>query len=42
MAEWTGAHDSLYRSPVFGSRGEVFALARDGSVLRLHLTLPGE
>jgi DNA-binding beta-propeller fold protein YncE len=42
VAEWTGAHDSLYRSPVFGPRREVFALGRDGSVLRLHLTLPGE
>jgi DNA-binding beta-propeller fold protein YncE len=42
VAEWTGARDALYRSPVFGSDGEVFALARDGSVLRLHLTLPGD
>jgi DNA-binding beta-propeller fold protein YncE len=42
VAEWTGAHDALYRSPVFGSRGEVFALGRDGSVLKLRLTLPGD
>jgi len=41
VAEWTGAHDPLDRSPVFGSHGEVFALGRDGSVLRLRLTLPG-
>jgi hypothetical protein len=42
VAEWTGSHDSLIRSPVFGPHGEVFALGRDGSVLPLHLTLPGE
>jgi hypothetical protein len=42
VAEWTGVQDSLYRSPVFGPDGEVFALGRDGSVLRLRLTLPGE
>jgi hypothetical protein len=26
---------------VFGPRGEVFALATDGSILKLHITLPG-
>jgi len=26
---------------VFGPRGEVFALATDGSILKLHLLLPG-
>jgi hypothetical protein len=42
VAQWTGVHDPLYRSPVFGPDGEVLALGRDGSVLRLRLTLPGE
>jgi DNA-binding beta-propeller fold protein YncE len=42
VAEWTGAHDSLDRSPVFGSHGAVFALGRDGSVLRLRVMRPGE
>jgi DNA-binding beta-propeller fold protein YncE len=41
VAEWTGAHASLRRSPVFGPRGEVFALGRDGSILNLKVTLPG-
>jgi DNA-binding beta-propeller fold protein YncE len=41
VAEWTGAHDSLRRSPVFGPGGEVFALGRDGSILKLKVVLPG-
>jgi hypothetical protein len=31
----------LLRSPVFGPGGEVFALASDGSILKLRVTLPG-
>jgi hypothetical protein len=30
----------LLRSPSFGPRGEVFALGRNGSILKLHITLP--
>jgi DNA-binding beta-propeller fold protein YncE len=41
IAEWPGKPYSLIRSPVFGPRGEVFALATDGSILKLRLTLPG-
>jgi hypothetical protein len=41
IAEWPGTTYSLLRSPVFGPRGEVFALAADGSILKLHLLLPG-
>jgi DNA-binding beta-propeller fold protein YncE len=41
IAEWPGTPYSLLRSPVFGPRGEVFALATDGSILKLHLLLPG-
>ena len=41
IAEWPGTTYSLLRSPVFGPRGEVFALATDGSILKLHLLLPG-
>ena len=41
IAKWPGTRYSLLRSPVFGPRGEVFALATDGSILRLHITLPG-
>ena len=36
-----GTTYSLLRSPVFGPHGEVFALATDGSILRVHVTLPG-
>jgi hypothetical protein len=41
IAEWPGTTYSLLWSPVFGPHGEVFALAADGSILRLHITLPG-
>jgi sugar lactone lactonase YvrE len=41
IAKWPGTTYQLLRSPVFGPRGEVFALATDGTILRLHLTLPG-
>jgi DNA-binding beta-propeller fold protein YncE len=40
-AEWPGTTYSLISSPVFGPPGEVFALAQDGTILRLHITLPG-
>jgi streptogramin lyase len=40
VAEWPGSKYSLLRSPVFGPNGEVFALATDGSILRLRSTLP--
>jgi len=41
IAKWPGRPYSLLSSPVFGPHGEVFALATDGSILRLHITLPG-
>jgi DNA-binding beta-propeller fold protein YncE len=41
IAKWPGTKYSLLRSPVFGRRGEVFALATDGSLLTLHITLRG-
>jgi len=41
IAQWPGTRYSLHRSPVFGPNGEVFALATDGSILKLHITLPG-
>jgi sugar lactone lactonase YvrE len=41
IAKWPGTPYSLLRSPVFGPHGEVFALARDGTILRLHITVPG-
>ena len=40
IAEWPGSKYSLQTSPVFGPDGEVFALATDGSILRLRITLP--
>jgi 6-bladed beta-propeller len=40
IAEWPGSQYSLLRSPVFGAHAEVFALATDGSILRLRITLP--
>jgi streptogramin lyase len=40
VAEWPGSKYSLQTSPVFGPNGEVFALATDGSILRLRITLP--
>jgi sugar lactone lactonase YvrE len=41
IAEWPGTPYSLVGSPVFGPNGEVFALATDGTILKLHITLPG-
>jgi hypothetical protein len=41
IAKWPGRRYSLLSSPVFGPHGEVFALATDGSILKLHITLPG-
>ena len=41
IAKWPGTPYSLLSSPVFGPHGEVFALATDGTVLKLHITLPG-
>jgi 6-bladed beta-propeller/NHL repeat len=41
IAKWPGTQYSLLRSPVFGPHGEVFALATDGSILKLRITLPG-
>jgi len=41
IAEWPGTPYSLLSSPAFGPHGEVFALAADGSILKLHITLPG-
>jgi len=41
IAKWPGTTYSLFRSPLFGPHGEVFALASDGTILKLHITLPG-
>jgi len=41
IARWSGWEHPLRGSPVFGPHGEVFALAFDGSILKLHITLPG-
>ena len=41
IAKWPGTTYSLLRSPVLGPHGEVFALAVDGTILKLHITLPG-
>jgi DNA-binding beta-propeller fold protein YncE len=41
IAKWPGTAYSLLWSPAFGPHGEVFALATDGSILALHITLPG-
>ena len=41
IAKWPNTSYSLLRSPVFGPHGEVFALARDGTILRLRITVPG-
>jgi len=41
VATWPSSKDPLRRSPVFGSHGEVFALAFNGSILKLHITVPG-
>ena len=40
VAKWPGSKFPLQTSPVFGPDGEVFALAWDGSILRLRITLP--
>jgi hypothetical protein len=40
VARWPGTKYTLLRSPAFGPNGEVFALATDGSILRLRITLP--
>jgi hypothetical protein len=40
VAKWPGSAYRLRTSPVFGPDGEVFALAADGSILRLRSTLP--
>ncbi len=40
VAEWPGSKYSLLTSPGFGPNGGVFALATDGSILRLRITLP--
>ena len=40
IAKWPGTTYSLLRSPVFGPPGEVFALAVDGTILKLHITWP--
>jgi 6-bladed beta-propeller len=41
IAKWPGTTYSLFISPLFGPHGEVFALATDGTILKLHITLPG-
>jgi len=41
IARWAGTTYSLGRPPAFGVHGEVFALAWDGSILKLRITLPG-
>jgi 6-bladed beta-propeller len=41
IAKWPGTPYSLFISPLFGPHGEVFALATDGTILKLHITLPG-
>jgi len=40
IARWPGTKYTLLTSPVFGPNGEGFALATDGSMLRLRITLP--
>src|SRR6266704_5072169 len=40
IAKWPGSTYTLLRSPAFGPNGEVIALATDGSILRLRITLP--
>jgi outer membrane protein assembly factor BamB len=40
IAKWPGMKYTLQTSPGFGPAGEVFALATDGSILRLRITLP--
>jgi outer membrane protein assembly factor BamB len=39
IAKWPGTKYTLQTSPIFGPNGEVFALATDGSILRLRITL---
>src|SRR6266568_6726562 len=40
IARWPGMKYTLQTSPGFGPNGEVIALATDGSILRLRITLP--
>jgi 6-bladed beta-propeller protein len=42
IARWPGSTYTLQTSPSFGPNGEVFALATDGSILRLRITLPAQ
>jgi streptogramin lyase len=37
---WSGSDNPLSMSPRFGPNGEVFAIARDGTILRLEVALP--
>jgi hypothetical protein len=41
IAKWPGTKYNLLQSPVFGPKGEVFALTTQRTVIRLHITLPG-
>jgi len=40
IAKWPGTTYALLSSPSFGPHGEVFALATDGTMLKLHISLP--
>jgi hypothetical protein len=40
VGEWHGPGDPLALSPRFGPNGEAFTLGWDGSILKLHITLP--
>ena len=40
VAKWPGTKDPLHHSPMFAASGEAFALGLDGSVVKLHITLP--
>jgi len=41
IAKWPGTPYDMMWSPAFGPHGEVFALATDGTILKLRFTLPG-
>src|SRR5215472_10662513 len=41
IARWPGTPYNLMWSPAFGPHGEAFAVATDGTILRLRITLPG-
>jgi DNA-binding beta-propeller fold protein YncE len=41
IAEWTNPNIPMRTTPRFGPNGEAFALAQDGSLVRLRSTLPG-